>query len=128
MMKKVLAIILFAAFVITGCSDSTDPVGTPPPLLVKAFFGEAYANNELVSGATVTITCSICQEADKKYEWVAETDETGRWLAKDRPPIDHTEHILDCLAEKDGYKPHDFRYRVLEEGPIEVPAFRLKPE
>ena len=126
-MKVGLAIILFAAFVITACSE--DPVGTtPPPLLVKAFFGEAYANNTVVSGATVTITCRICKEDGKKYEWVAETDETGRWLAKDRPPVDHTEHMLDCLAEKAGYKPHDFRYRVPDEGPVEVPVFRLKPE
>lgn len=127
-MKKGLAIILFAAVVITGCSESTDPVGTTPPRIVTAFYGEAYANNEVVSGATVTITCSICKEADKKYEWVAETDETGCWLAKDRPPIDHTEHMLDCLAEKDGYKPHDFRYRVPDDGPIEIPTFRLKRE
>jgi hypothetical protein len=126
-MKKVLAVVLFAAFVLTGCSENglVDPIKDEP---VRAFYGEVSANNAGVPGATVTVNCSDCQNESKRYEWEATTNATGYWQAKDRPPIDHTDHTLDCKAAKDGYKPDELRYRVPQEGPVEVPTFKLKPE
>jgi hypothetical protein len=126
-MKKVFAVVLFAPFVLVGCSENgiTDPIKDD---LVKAFYGKAYANNAAVSGAKVTVNCSDCQEEGERCKWEATTGANGEWGAKDRAPIDHTGHMLDCKAEKDGYKPDDLRYRVPEAGPVELPSFRLTPE
>ncbi|UCH78971.1 MAG: hypothetical protein JSU81_03200 [Candidatus Coatesbacteria bacterium] len=126
-MKKAFAVVLFVPFVLAGCSDVAGP-DDPKRDPVRAFYGQVYANNEGVSGAKVTVNCTDCGEAGERCKWEAETNATGYWQAKDRPPIDHMNHILNCTAEKEGYKPDDLRCRVPEAGPVEVPAFRLAPK
>jgi hypothetical protein len=126
-MRKVFAVVLFAPFVMAGCSDSNGPLDANKDDPVRAFYGKVCANNEPVSGARVTVNCTDCQNERETYKWEAKTNAEGYWQANDAPPIDHADHMLKCKAEKDGYKPDYVRYRVPQAGPVEVPTFKLTP-